>query len=271
MKYAREYDNTSKIIEQIDEIIFNYPKQNKDILKNYIQEHPNQRIILKFYEEEKENPNFMSTILEWKKEGMQNFSVLFPGHQSQEIQQTLKDAEISYFFGFPVDTWDVLHSFMKEGVSDIYITGQLGFELDKVRKVTRKNNIQIRVYPNLTQRDALNHLPCLKSFFIRPEDVSFYEPYVDVFELLGFHTTIDIIYQSYKDKRWYGRLREFIINFEDDFDTKYIPQLFGLKRPICQRKCLKGDRCRICDALTVLSETMKENNYMVPPNKKGSQ
>ena len=37
------------------------------------------------------------------------------------------------------------------GVSDIYIGEDLGFELDKVSKIAKEHNIQIRTFPNIVQ------------------------------------------------------------------------------------------------------------------------
>ena len=66
----------------------------------------------------------------------------------------------------------------------MYITNEFAFNMIDISKVCYLNSTMIRVYPNIAQTSArkTSTIDSLTKFFIRPEDVMFYEPYVDVFE-----------------------------------------------------------------------------------------
>ena len=137
----------------------------------------------------------------------------------------------------------MLQIFIKLGVTDLYIAEQLGFELDKVAEVAHSNNVRIRVYPNVAQRLS-KRTSALKSFFIRPDDIRLYENYVDVFDLFYYNEEKqqqNVLFDIYaKDKKWFGRLDELIIGFDNNLDSKYVIPRFGEKRIKCGRQCLKG-------------------------------
>ena len=58
-------------------------------------------------------------------------------------------------------------------------------------------NIQIRVFPNVAQ--SRSEIPAIKQFFIRPEDLNAYEPYVDIYEFYRVNSSIntDVLYEIY--------------------------------------------------------------------------
>jgi hypothetical protein len=59
------------------------------------------------------------------------------------------------------------------------------------------NNIKLRVFPNICQ-SSFSETPSIKTFFIRPEDISIYSTFVDVFELITDEEREQVIYKIYK-------------------------------------------------------------------------
>lgn len=72
------------------------------------------------------------------------------------------------------------------------------------------------------------------------------------------------MYEIYfKDKEWNGKLREIIKRLSSDINNYYIlgPE-FANRRMRCEKKCLKGNRCRLCNVLNDLANGLEESeNY----------
>lgn len=150
----------------------------------------------------------------------------------------------------------------------MYICEELGFFLDKVSKILHEKNIKVRVFPNICQ-SSFPDTPSIKTFFIRPEDISIYSDFVDVFELITDEDRQSVIYKVYKQEKWFGKISEIIPSFHDDLDSKYLMDSFGLIRSVCGKRCMyKPGRCRICDRFSELADTFKENKIMVRTAKK---
>ena len=143
----------------------------------------------------------------------------------------------------------------------------MGFELDKITPLLHKNNIKVRVFPNVAQAAATTTSGILK-FWIRPEDIETYEPYIDVCEFYGEYEKQKIYYDIYaKDKKWIGNLKEIIIGLNEDImNTTLLPR-FAKKRIKCDRECMKNDKCHMCQRILELSETLDKNNLRITIDK----
>ena len=262
VNYALEFNRHSKHLNDIDEIIAKY-EGNEGEFRDFFAKHENQKITISA--PTYITPEFMAEILELKKEKY-NFSIRTFILPSTEQRDILKQAGIPYYSVIFIKDWDDFYYHIHCGVSEVYISGPLGFELEAVSAIAKKNNVKIRVIPNIAQ--GYEGMPALKKFFIRPEDIELYSQYIDTFELRGPHDKMDTIYEVYRKGRWFGNIRELIMEFNENFDSKYIIGYFGKKRINCGKKCLKGNRCRTCEVIDSLAQTLEKNNYVILPNKK---
>lgn len=254
-------------IEKADEIMLEYNRKNLKII-DYIKEHSNQRIIL--------NISNLDEALQYKEieklnaiyvENKLNFSIKLPSY-NEKIKDLLSSLQVPFFFDWIVTDWDELLGYIQLGVSDVYIGNNLGFELDKVAEVAHQNNVQIRVFPNVAQ-SSWKETSGLKKFFIRPEDVTFYSDYVDVFEFWGTDLKKqEIFYKIYSKQEWFGSLNEIIYELNEELDSRYIIPRFAEKRVRCKKECLKGGKCQICDRIKELSHTLEEAHIIVDYNNK---
>lgn len=264
MNYALDFNQHSKYLFDIDEIIVKY-EGNEDKLRNFLTEHRPQKITISI--ETFIKPETITDLLELKKEGY-SFSVrsavILPEHMSLFLK-----AEIPFFINRHLLSWDEFLYHIELGVSEVYISGGLGFELQSVSNIAKERNVKIRVIPNVAQGYPLG-IPAIKQFYVRPEDIELYSAYVDTFELQGPHDKMDIIYKVYRDGQWYGNIRELIIGFEADLDTKHVIPLFGEKRLECGRRCLKGKRCHLCDSISQLATTLGDRGLILTPPRKKS-
>lgn len=272
MKYCINYSNKSHIIDKVDEILIRYDK-NKilELFTQFIPAHLNQRIIVQLIEEDNIDTivNNLKKIISIYNENKDiKFDIQLPFYNQKFIEE-LKDTNLKYFFKAAANSWDKFTGLISQNVSDIYITDELAFELDKVAEIAHKNNIKVRIYPNVAQ-SRWDKLSDILKFFIRPEDIEMYEPYVDVCEFYGDKAQqIDTYYKIYQeDKKWFGDLQEIIIGLDSKIDSRYIIPRFAEKRIKCGKDCLKNGKCEMCKRILDLSEQLENAHLIVQIDKK---
>lgn len=272
MKYCINYSNKSHIIDKVDEILIRYDK-NKilELFTQFIPAHLNQRVIVQLIEENNIDTivNNLKKIISIYNENKDiKFDIQLPFY-NQKFMEELKDTNLKYFFKAAANSWDKFTGLISQNVSDIYITDELAFELDKVAEIAHKNNIKVRIYPNIAQ-SRWDKLSDILKFFIRPEDIEMYESYVDVCEFYGDKAQqIDTYYKIYQeDKKWFGDLQEIIIGLDSKIDSRYIIPRFAEKRIKCGKDCLKGGKCEMCKRILDLSEQLENAHLIVQIDKK---
>lgn len=272
MNYCVDFCKDFKYINDVDEITITFNRKDTTLV-DFLLEHQTQRINIwiKDAEDFLENKDLekFKAIQEKYPDLIFYFKLPDPDRSNQRdsIKKLHKlieeETSFPYFFDTFVNNWDTLYGYLHKGVSDMYITESLGFELNKVAKVLHDAGIRIRTFPNVCQT-ACKEIPSLKTFFIRPEDVIYYEDYVDTLEFFGYKNSIETVYKVYAiDKKWFGQLKELILGFNEDFDSRYIIPRFAEKRIRCGKECLKGGYCRICERVKDLSKVLEKNSLLI--------
>lgn len=174
-----------------------------------------------------------------------------------------------FFFANRVNDLDVMLSLLQLKPTDMYITDSLGFEIAQVFSYLSERNTKIRIYSNVYQTSSNwqlkeeNPEQLLKGFFVRPEDVKFFDRYVDTIEFWGPANRQKTYYEIYaKDGFWFGPVNQVIIGYPGDLDSRCIPDDWGFVRSKCGRRCLKGERCTLCAKIASLAATMKDNDMI---------
>lgn len=266
MKYCIEVQADKTLVNEADELMIKF-NRNDDTLIEFLQEHQQQKCIIwiedlqEFYD--KEDLALFIAIKE--KYPDLKFTLKFNEYHETTIS-TIKDLKIPFFFNWHIRDWETLNAAAAIGVSDVYITEILGFELDKVREFTNQYGIKVRVFPNVSQTQWKDFIPAIKTFFIRPEDIDEYEDYVDVCEFYGSSKFIKTLYKVYtQDKEWFGPLKEIIIGLNDNtIDNKFIiPKRFTERRIKCGAKCLKCGSCNVCERILELADTLEDNKLLI--------
>lgn len=263
MKYCVPYNKFSKAVKTAEEITIQYDSRNLDM--SFLEQYQNKKIIFCLDMSDEEACQEIEKI-KTIKEHFTNLKIAILLNSYKNYEKTIlkiKDFQIDFFTKDRVNNWDIFMGLINFGVSDIYIVENLGFELDKISKVASKNNVAIRVFPNVAQ-SAYEDTPALKKFFIRPEDINFYSKYVDVFEIFGDSKYIDVLYKIYaNDKKWYGQLKEIIIGFSDELKSPCILKNFAEIRSRCGKKCIKGSNCRFCERIQEVSKVLDEKGLVL--------
>ena len=266
MKYCLPYQKLLKYMAEVDEIIVPFSSEDLTFIKNLTRQEKviNNCVIIDIQSLEEALDIELFTGLK-KDYPHINFKMSFLHYREEHegLYEELRKNEIPFFFSTRVESWDIFHGLMDVGVSDIYIVGELGFELDKIGPQAHARQVSIRCFANICQ-SSWYHGDMLKSFFIRPEDVHIYEPYVDVLEFFGGGNQQEVMYRVYsKEKKWFGKLNEIIIGLQSEIDSRFILPFFGKMRVKCGKRCLKGgSRCSICEGLEKTSNTLKEEGIL---------
>lgn len=279
MKYCVPYYRNFKYMKDIDEIIIPF-NNSLAFFKTLIERKQylyNSKIILEiqdtddFYASRKEYYPILID-LQTNYEDL-HIKLMFDKYYAskQDLYEELKSKGIEFFFSTYVRDWDAFYGLISIGVSDIYIVESLAFELNLLGPVAHASGVSIRVFANVCQASWIKD-NTLKSFFIRPEDVSIYEPFVDVIEFYGNQRIQEVMYKIYaKDGKWFGDLREIINGLEIELDSRHMLPAFAEARVACGKKCLKGKSCRICDRILETSQTMKEHDLIIKIQKSANE
>ena len=243
-------------------------------LKEFLEDHSSQRIIVVIKAEDYHNffedRGFFELLLTKQK----NFALKFEDMENitEEKLVEIKRNDIPFFFNEYVDRFEMLYNFFDLGVSDVYITNELGFDIKRAAALCHEHNVNVRCFPNIAQ-SCWDNEPVLTRFFIRPDDIEKYNDYIDVCEFynLSFYdnkrTTAEVLYKVYtEDKHWNGELGEIIQGLPAiEVDNRFLHPAWVNKRIDCQKKCLKGGSCNMCNELKTLADILSKTGIIVKP------
>lgn len=245
MKYCFHYNNKNINLAKADELIFTYEENNPNLITKVQEIDEKIRIIIDICDF---RGRMIWDILSGTVQAHPNSAVLISKKQLDYVPE-LRLRNIRWFFVEGCYTWDLLNECISYGVSDVYIIDELGFDIENVSYLCKKNNVNVRVYPNIAQTSArLLTLGDYTDFYIRPEDIRVYEPFVDVFEFFGSLNKEWVLYQIYSGEEWNGPLELLILNLSKVKQTRndLIPNIFGHCRLSCKKKCSYDD-CNMCN------------------------
>lgn len=252
MKYCLRYTNICKNLKNVEEISIRYIEDRG--LVDFMEKYSGKRIVLmvdplKFPDSEirklaaikKVYPHYDFAVA---------MNVYSPG-----LMATLQSIDIPYFLATPCHSWEELYELVvKQKVSDVNLSGGLAFELPKVKSFldSQDRKVNIRITPNIISSEK-EDTDKLIQFYIRPDDIDTYAPYIDVLEFEGLEHQ-DTFYNIYaKQKTFIGKLNQVIYNFSEPIDNIGLTTAFGRRRLDCGRNCLKGGHCHRCYTLANIS------------------
>lgn len=267
MNYCCNFQKHRNLESKVQEITIKYNKDNTHIV-NFLNEHPNQKVNVYV---DALNESLFIRNKEIEKAQKHCFTIKVDENCSELFFNTLKKSFVNFFSTLFARDWEDIHYLISLGVSEIYVTEALGFDLKRVSDYLHQRGIKIRIFPNIAQEKRENVLPFIKTFFIRPEDLtSLYSQYIDTVEMWG--DKAELYYEIYaEDQKWYGDLSEIIPGLEPGIlDSRFILPHFGERRVKCQRKCLAGEPCEICNAIVECAQTLSKAGLSIA-YKKGEE
>lgn len=271
MKYCIDYNKKSKILDKVDEINIVYNLKDTTLLE-FLLTNKEKRVNICIEDLDIEKQLTAIEKIKDIKNSNENLQLFIRLQNiNDDLIKKIKEYNLPFYINLRVNNWDTFRGLIDLGVSDIYITEDLCFNLLSVSSIAHSNRVQLRTFPNVAQ-SQWNSMDSLKKFFIRPEDIDTYSMYIDVVEFFGDIDKTEVLYKIYAiDKKWMGRLDEIIIGFDGDLDSRFILPKFASYRTNCRKKCLKGGTCHICEAIEELSKTLADKGFMFTIKKENAE
>lgn len=174
---------------------------------------------------------------------------------SFDIMDACKALDIKFFYAIPINSFYELKALVDLGCSDVKIDAPLTHMLDKVDKY----DITIRMCPNVAYYAHIPRDNGVIGSWVRPEDVDFYEQYIDVFEFEDCDAKKErALYRVYAEQEsWYGSLNDLITNLNYPGDSKLVHRDFPILRGYCGQRCVSGSNCTACYRILDLAQPEK--------------
>lgn len=267
MNFCIQIDGNPKhkfnYLNEIKEITIDYRRTDTTLLK-FLELHQDKRINIRI-DAEFTIEEDLKRILAYKKKFPEHFIVIllnsYDSLREKEIYKEIIKKDIPFFFDETVFSWDKLCGYVQLKPTDIRISGELAFELDKVSELLHEADIRVRSFVNLSQ-SLWEEQDSLYTYFIRPEDIEVYSYVIDTFEFYDKIKSLNTLYKIYtKDKKWFGNLSEIILNWHgEDINNIYLSPNFPFERISCGKGCVKGRNCKICKYNADLAKILEKNN-----------
>ena len=163
-----------------------------------------------------------------------------------------------WFWAFPVSNWQEFRTVIALNPEYILLGGSLFFDL---RNVKTKTSIPIRLCANGGYDFYLPAESRLCFPWLRPNDVSVYEPYVDALEFYGDDLPQEAtLLKVYKSQKWPGNLNFIINHLNIDVDNRSISEEFAEVRIGCRQKCMENGSCHYCHHTIHFAETLRKEH-----------
>lgn len=264
MAFAIPFMRNFKYFEEDVQLNINYVPKIKQ-LDNFIKTYGTHRINIIVQQEYETAIETISTLS--KANPNVNLVAAFPMY-TKDLELKCHEAGLPHYYNQLVGNIDMFFGFLSLDVTDIFITGEICFNLPEISMLAQQHNKSLRCYCDVCQSNWAD-LPAIKTFFIRPEDIPLYSEYIDTFEF--YHTKgknsnwLNTIYFIYaKTHKWSGELKEIIPSFKDNIPNNYLLPKFGEKRIDCKKKCLYSpDKCHICDRIVEVGDSLKSRNIVI--------
>lgn len=158
-----------------------------------------------------------------------------------------KQLNIPFYFTLGVDTWSQLRAINDLRAKAIYLDAPLFFDMDRVKKFAPAN-LQIRCIVNICYRDGLPRTDGVTGVWIRPEDLSLYDNYIDVIEFNSDKIRKEeALYRIYAEQHaWPGPLKNIIDNLQYPGENRMLTSDLTKMRMNCGQRCQENNQCHFC-------------------------
>lgn len=221
--------------------------QYKDIqgIYNLIEKYPNKEYVLEI--------KYTDIEIDWA--AIKELNILSKGRlilclPSVETMKLASDADIRFYYGFPVENFSAIAALQELGVSYLRLGSPLFFQQDRVRAF----NIPVIFTPNVCYEDDFFHQNGVYGQWIRPEDIDKYCQEDDIIQFTGVSSEQEeILHQIYLEKSWLGKMHMLFKDFHAFANNKLIGDEIAERRLNCGQRCKEGS-CHICKTAVSLAE-----------------
>lgn len=148
------------------------------------------------------------------------------------------------YLRFPVSDWEIFSNLLELGVSDIYIDGPICFDIDALKKVSKK--VKLRLSPTINSSSIGNRQ--VNSFFVRPEDIQLYEGIIDVIDFQERDKDKEKVLVDIYQRGSFNYDINMLISGLPQINNLLFKRDFAETRSSCKQKCkIPGYTCHYCD------------------------
>ncbi len=261
------------LLKQASQIQIPFNRINDDTLEEFIKVNKDKHIYIRVDDSEIDLFNQLNNLKKLQSLKIYtNWTLQFPvkiilKQENKTLNQVkfdgIKDCCNTYMFTDLVGQWEILQFIISLMPSEVYITNILGFSIKNVYNICNPKGIGIRVYANWAQ-SSWDDTPDINKFFVRPEDVDDYKPFLSGIDLQGDSKIQNVMFDVYQNKKfWFGNLKEIIIGFNENVDSRRLPKEFGAYRLNCGKRCICGKRCHLCRVMQDFAERLEKTDTIV--------
>lgn len=226
-------------LKKADQILFDW--RDRQAIPDYIDRYPDKDIVLTNNNDDDINWEEIKTLYYLSK------GHFYFGFNRIALAAPARDHQISFFFTYPITSYDELNTVKDLGVCQVRLGAPLFFDLDTVK--TYFGDLKIFAVPNIAYDDVYPRNDGVTGTWIRPEDMDTYAPYLDsiVFYDTEPRSRERALYRIYcEEKHWAGDLQDIITNLNYYGTNRMILPEVGSKRINCGQACKKTGNCHIC-------------------------
>jgi hypothetical protein len=254
-KYQGQYNDTLSEFN----VLFDSEKNSQKNLINFIKEYPTKRINIEF--KNKIDFDILDNVTPFGEDIAVRLKEL-----DLSIVNKLRDNGHKFFFDssvMPALNYPTLDFLISLGVSDVYPSDDLVYNLKDLKKVLDDNNIHSRIILNSIPLTTPDKGDNVKSLVFLPRDSKKLQEYVDVFEFNcgpGYDwAKFTVLYNAwFENYKWWGDIREINPDLKYKISGKSTPSGTDYKY-VCGRKCSqRGGTCRKCQDLVLIGNQLEE-------------
>ena len=184
---------------------------------------------------------------------------------AKDFMNIFKEKEIPYMFLNYCKTIDQVYAMSMLKAKEVYIVEELGFHLNELQYFRDTFNVKLRIFPDIAQSADFTHdiVPVITKFWVRPEDLIFYQPYIDTVELYREDDRLSVIYEFYKQRMYKDKLNILILDAPGlDINGNTLDPRFGNMRIGCGKRC-QTRRCNLCYQMYDLANKFKSADIVI--------
>lgn len=191
----------------------------------------------------------------------------------EEIYLKLKEYNIKFYFNssFAANNFRSLEQLAKIGVSSIYITDDLCYNLKQVRIACDKYNLELRWILDVIPSIFSNKVVDVRAPIMIPECIDELNKYVDVFEFSEKQSWIKLntLYKIwFIQKEWRENLKFIYPELDIDIWNQSMISAFNIYKMNCKYKCGYGSVCKKCNQFKEMADDLYKKHIEYSPQKK---
>jgi hypothetical protein len=173
-----------------------------------------------------------------------------------------RSRQLPFYHQAHLHSFQELNDLRQAGISEAYIGSPLFFQLDRVKK--NFPTIKIRAIANVAWPEGtMSYSNGVCGTWIRPEDVTQYEPYIDTIEFIADQKAEQALYRIYAvQHRWPGELNYLVRDLDHPASNRMIPPECAKARLNCSHRCVESNNCHICQRYFDLANPDRLRNYL---------